>query len=154
MIKSIKINLIDKVNYMSIQQQLFMVLEAYKSALQSQFSQHLPQLSLSHFLVMRLIGAEGTVTPLQVAQRLRRDKAQITRLLAELVDKAWLLKQPHPQDRRSVQLLLTPAGEALLQHATALEQQLSQQMLHGMADAQQQQLAAGLEVLLHNLRQS
>ncbi|MCS4555910.1 MarR family transcriptional regulator [Shewanella sp. C32] len=139
---------------MSIQQQLFMVLEAYKSALQSQFSQHLPQLSLSHFLVMRLIGAEGTVTPLQVAQRLRRDKAQITRLLAELVDKAWLLKQPHPQDRRSVQLLLTPAGEALLQHATALEQQLSQQMLHGMADAQQQQLAAGLEVLLHNLRQS
>lgn len=138
---------------MSVNQQLFTVLDAYKSALQSLFAQQLPQLSLLNFRVLRLVGGSDAVTPLQVAQLLRRDKAQVTRLLAELADKGWLLKQPHPQDRRSVQLVLTAAGEALLQQAAGLEQQLSQQMLHGMAATQQQQLAAGLDVLLHNLQQ-
>lgn len=153
-INHIKFNLIDKVNYMSVNQQLFTVLDAYKSALQTTLAQQLPQLSLLNFRVLRLIGGTREVTPLQVAQLLRRDKAQVTRLLAELVDKGWLRKQPHPQDKRSVQLLLTEQGQVLLQQALVLEQQLSQRMLLGMSATQQQQLGDGLTALLANLQQA
>lgn len=157
MIKSITLYLIDKVNYMdnspNLDQQLFSVLDAYKSALQSALAVELPQISLLYYRVLRLLGRAEPVTPLQVAQLLRRDKAQVTRLIADLAAKNWLIKQPHPQDKRSVQLALTPVGEQLLTQAKALEQRLSQRMLQGMDTTQQQQLAAGLQLLQRNLQQ-
>lgn len=154
MIKSITLQLIDKVNYMNVNQQLFSVLDAYKSALVSAFAAEVPQISLLYFRVLRLLGRAAPVTPLQVAQLLRRDKAQVTRLIADLAAKGWLIKQPHPQDKRSVQLALTTAGQRLLEQAESIEQQLSQQMMQGMDDVQQQQLAAGLQQLQHNLQQA
>ncbi|KFZ37917.1 hypothetical protein HR45_08750 [Shewanella mangrovi] len=138
---------------MSVNHLLFSVLDAYKSALLTTFSKELPELSLLYFRVLRLVGTSEQVTPLQVAQVLRRDKGQVTRLLAELSDKAWLLKVPHPQDKRSVLLQLTPQGQQLLADASRLEQQVSQAMTLGMADEQQQALSEGLQLLQHNLKQ-
>ncbi|QSX34206.1 MarR family transcriptional regulator [Shewanella avicenniae] len=140
---------------MSVSQLLFSVLDAYKTALLSAFSKQLPELSLLHFRVLRQVGrgaeAETGVTPLQIAQGLQRDKAQVTRLLAELTDKAWLVKVPHPQDKRSVLLQLTPQGQVLLDQALLLEQQVSAAMTQGVSAAQQQALSEGLIKLQQNL---
>ena len=57
------------------------------------------------------------------AQRMRRDKAQITRVLNDLLDSGLILKACNPADKRSQILHPTSAGEAMMQRIQGLEQQ-------------------------------
>jgi DNA-binding MarR family transcriptional regulator len=52
------------------------------------------------------------ITQQGLAQQTARDKGQVARLVRELLDLGLLVKEEHPEDRRSHRLLPTPAGVA------------------------------------------
>ncbi len=55
-------------------------------------------------------------TPLGLARDLSYDKGATTRLLDVLEAKGWVVRERTPDDRRSLQLNLTPEGERITQH--------------------------------------
>jgi DNA-binding MarR family transcriptional regulator len=60
--------------------------------------------------------SEGhTLTPKQLATALGLTTGAVTSLTDRLVDSGFLLRAPHPTDRRSLTLQLTPAGETVMQ---------------------------------------
>jgi DNA-binding MarR family transcriptional regulator len=61
------------------------------------------------------ISEGGILTPKQLAAALGLTTGAVTSLTDRLVDSGLLLRAPHPTDRRSLTLQLTPAGDTVMQ---------------------------------------
>lgn len=62
--------------------------------------------------MLQLCHRQPGITQQGLAQQTARDKGQVARLVRELLDLGLLVKEEHPEDRRSHRLLPTPAGVA------------------------------------------
>ena len=63
--------------------------------------------------ILNLLWEADGQTPVELARRADKDKPNVTRLLKILEDKALVVRQPDPKDRRSHRIHLTEAGLAL-----------------------------------------
>ncbi|ANG62775.1 transcriptional regulator [Marinobacterium aestuarii] len=116
---------------------LHQLLHAYKRALQQSFLEHGITFGIAHIRSLKVIRAaqaspESDCTAQQIAARLQRDKAQIARLVKDLLAAELIEKQDNAQDRRSQILRLTPAGEAMYARIQAAERHTSQRMAKGL----------------------
>ncbi|NDV83188.1 MarR family winged helix-turn-helix transcriptional regulator [Bacteroides sp. 51] len=58
------------------------------------------------------LGADGgIVTQQSIASERRLDKAMVSNVVKTLIEKGFLTRQEHPEDKRAFTLRLTPAGE-------------------------------------------
>ncbi len=73
------------------------------------------------------------------------DKAQLTRMLADMEDKSWLLRQTSQTDRRVRELRLSDAGLALYQNLRQQRAAQAQALLQDCPPAMQAQLLALLK---------
>lgn len=77
-------------------------------------------LHLSHFIVLNHLARLGDGrTPLQIANALQVTKATMTHTLAVLGRHGFVAIEPHPTDRRSKLVMLTPEGRAFRDDAVA-----------------------------------
>ena len=74
-------------------------------------------LNNTHYIALMLIyGSEGNmVNPCKLSESLLSSRANITRLMDELVENGWVERQGSTADRRRVELSLTSAGMALIE---------------------------------------
>lgn len=117
---------------------LHQLLHAYKRALQQSFLEHGITFGIAHIRSLKMIRAAqlssgSGCTAQQIAARLQRDKAQIARLVKDLLAAELIEKQDNAQDRRSQILRLTPAGEAMYARIQDAERHASQRMATGMS---------------------
>ncbi|MBB1608527.1 DNA-binding transcriptional regulator, MarR family [Pseudomonas citronellolis] len=70
-------------------------------------------ITAAQFKVLFFIGQNRANTPGELCRELSIDSGSMTRMLDRLAKKDLLLRQPCPNDRRSVRLQLSPAGEAV-----------------------------------------
>lgn len=82
---------------------------------------------------MRLIWSGENVTLVDVADTLKRDKAQVVRLIDKLVEAGMVTREPNPEDGRSKILKLTPEGYAFFEGIEALEADFSEKLVEGIA---------------------
>lgn len=140
---------------MDKQQDILDQLQQLTAELRSQFFQQLapelPGLSAMHSRLLLLLAAKPGSSAQQLAQLLRRDKAQITRLVNDLEQAALLQRQPDPTDGRRQQLLLSADGAALAAELKAKKRLIAGKMLHGLSAQQQQHTAAVLAQMYQNL---
>lgn len=85
-----------------------------------------------HLRVLKVIGTSKACTAIDIAGLFKRDKAQITRLVSQLIDKGYIQKKPNPHDKRSQLLALTSEGEILQKKIGALSNTLEKQMRLGI----------------------
>jgi len=64
--------------------------------------------SEAHALI-ELLG-DAPLSQKALGARLRLEKSTVSRLVARLEERAWVRREPHPRDGRSVQLCLTAQG--------------------------------------------
>jgi DNA-binding MarR family transcriptional regulator len=74
-----------------------------------------------------------------------RDKAQVARLVRQLVDHGLLAAAPAPHDQRCVELRLTAAGQQVERRAARQRQRIEAQMLAGFSAAERAQFGAYLQ---------
>ena len=94
--------------------------------------------------ILTTLGREGDQTLAALTRTLNLDKAWLSRNTDDLVTQRLLEKTPHPSDRRSLLLHLTPAGQ---QAYHALDAQLGAQSSRVLARLPAGQQAAALELL-------
>lgn len=82
------------------------------------YNQHLSEFGLnsSTFLALAMIlGSEGNrLNPSHLSEALIASRTNVTRLTDELVGSGWVVRSPCTQDRRRVELSLTPGGRQLI----------------------------------------
>jgi DNA-binding MarR family transcriptional regulator len=115
------------------------------------------QLTYQQYNVLRIIDADGPVPQAEIARRLLVSAPVVTRLAGGLVEAGLAERGRDPDDRRTVRLMLTPAGRRrsramrrdLLAAAAELIEPLAEERRAGVASALEE-----LQVLLPGRTQS
>lgn len=107
----------------SLNDALQKVSHAYRSAMAQAVRQAELPLPVTHIRVLKGVCQLPDCTAQRIAHRMRRDKAQITRVLNELLASGLISKRDNPSDRRSQLLEPSEAGSAMMQRIKQLEQQ-------------------------------
>ena len=140
---------------MDRKQDLLDQLQQLTAELRGQFFQQLGSefagLSAMHSRVLLMIARASEVTAQQISELLRRDKAQITRLLNDLQQQGLVLRQADPHDGRRQLLLLSEQGQLLAARLTVKKRQIASIMLHGLSEQQQSQMSELLALMYSNL---
>jgi DNA-binding MarR family transcriptional regulator len=90
-------------------------------------------------------------TPSDLVVHAQRDKAQITRLIKDLVDAGYLKREPDPRDGRSHLLTLSARGRAIEARMSAHRKRLGVRLVAGLSHRERSQLSSLLRRLRQNL---
>jgi DNA-binding MarR family transcriptional regulator len=101
--------------------------------------------------VLGYFGRHPGGTQSALAQHTGRDKAQLARLIKGLRERGLLEARAEQADRRSVALLLTADGHAVLRTLQQQARRLNARAVAGFSAAEQQQLVALLQRVTANL---
>jgi len=101
--------------------------------------------------VLNYFGHHPGATQSELSHHTGRDKAQLARLIKGLRDQGLLTGEVGADDRRSVRLSLTAAGQSVLRSLQQQVRRLNDKAVAGLSSAEAQQLVALLRHLKGNL---
>jgi DNA-binding MarR family transcriptional regulator len=104
------------------------------------------------WLALGIIDHQGPMTQSDLAAEMELGAASVGRLVDRLVERGFVIRSQHPEDRRSYRLSLSKTAEALLKELDGTAAQLRQDTLHALSDAEIQSLNSGLLKLKNNLK--
>jgi len=131
----------------------FAVVQAYQ-ACERQYARLLARLDLTipQYDALSVIHeAEGEATPALIAERLMVTRGNVTPLLRRLVERGWVRERPHPGDRRSFLLSLSPAGGRLLKRARLASSAFIAEQLAPFGDAEVAQTVQQMQTMRAHL---
>ena len=94
-------------------------------------------------------GPEQGLTQEQLGQRLLVTKGNVSSLLDRLCQRGWVVRSPHPEDRRSNLVLLTDAGRLVAEQAVLVQSAFVADVMGDIDD----QALLSLEVTLARLEE-
>src|ERR1700748_3180551 len=81
------------------------------------------------FNILRILRGEGKpLSTLQIRQRMLDKMSDTSRIVERLVKKGLVKKTPNPEDRRLVDVVITPKGKKLLEKIDPLEDKMDKIM--------------------------
>jgi DNA-binding MarR family transcriptional regulator len=101
-----------------------------------------------------LAAGSGTSTPRQLMNAIGTDTAGMTKLLDRLEGKALAERHPNPGDRRSVLVVPTDSGLALVPELAPVFGDVVKHLFDGFSDAEIAQFTAALQRMTQNLELS
>lgn len=94
------------------------------------------------------LGADGNiVTQQSIASERRLDKAMVSNVVKTLIEKGFLTREEHPEDKRAFTLRLTPAGEKKAIQGKAIARKVDETFFAGI---DQEAFRESLKQLLKN----
>jgi DNA-binding MarR family transcriptional regulator len=124
------------------------VARALKTVLEAQLA---PLDLTAQQAALLMTAGHGSGSPAQVAAQIGTDTAGMTRLLDRLERKGLVRRQPHPDDRRSVVIEVTPAGRSLLPRLPPIFGRVTRQLFDGFSATELEALTGMLRRMEHNL---
>ena len=97
--------------------------------------------------LLQLCQHQPGITQQELARTTGRDKGQVARMVRELLDQGLLLREDHPDDRRSHCLRPTPAGQDAVDAFEQAETSVAQWLFAGMAASERKALTEQLGAL-------
>lgn len=108
------------------------LMHAYKHLLREGIREQQIELPVTHIRVLKSICRIPQCTAQSIAQRMQRDKAQITRALNDLIDAGLILKVDNPLDRRSQLLEPTSKGKTTMAKLDSAEEWAVKQLTRNL----------------------
>lgn len=118
----------------SVNQVLLKLIYGFKKNLKYHYDLSGTQLAPMHLRAIQKISEIEQCTSQNVADAMKRDKSQVTRLVVELIDRELLVKTQNPNDKRSQFLSLTSQGEAELAHLIKAESDAMEALTRNLND--------------------
>ncbi|RME98410.1 MAG: MarR family transcriptional regulator [Chloroflexi bacterium] len=102
---------------------------------------------------LRTIWSSDNVTSHHIVTTLKRDKAQVARLVNELCARNLVYREPNPKDNRSKILKLTDEGNRIFQQLEDIEEVVFDEMVQGIDEEDLQTFFRVADQLSENMRQ-
>lgn len=122
------------------------------------YNQHLSEFGLnsSTFLALAMIlsSADNRLNPCHLSDALIASRTNVTRLADELVNAGWVSRKPSTQDRRRVELSLTPGGRKLILRVLPVIWQRIEQQWSDFSPAEVTEFDRLLRKMLESLQRS
>src|SRR5262245_56779306 len=97
-------------------------------------------LKLLHHAVLAATAEYGPVTQAELGRRLAVDPKDMVGIINHLQAEGFLLRAPHPTDRRKNAVTVTPEGAAVLARCGALAESANAELLAPLTPDEQKQL--------------
>ena len=130
---------------------MFRLVRSFKSCLAAELEAEGLSVAPTHMKILKMIAPMEECTAQRIAQTIHRDKAQVNRVIQELVAQEMIERKPNPADKRSQLLQLSDKGEVALQAMNAVETRVLSRMTHGIEIENQQTFITLAEQLRRNL---
>lgn len=104
-----------------------------------------------HFALMSMIDSLRGQSQNAVAERLHIPPSSMVALIDHLEHLGWVIRRPHPTDRRTRTLQVTAAGQAVLDQARTLAMALEAEICRGLSGDERESLLEQLGRVASNL---
>ena len=109
-------------------------------------------LRFTQYLIIKRLARLGPMGAGELARSVDLDGGAMTRQLDQLEHRGYLRRCPHAQDRRTLRIELTPAGNTLWQQLADCQQRVLKTAQRELKATERAQLHNHLERVLHALR--
>lgn len=120
----------------SLSETLHRLVHAYKKQLRSDIAAQEIDLPVTHIRALKGVCRNPESTAQSIALRMQRDKAQITRVLNELLQGGLITKIDNPKDGRSQLLRPTAEGEKIMTQISTSERKTVARMTQALSSAE------------------
>jgi DNA-binding MarR family transcriptional regulator len=104
------------------------------------------------FAVLGLLWENDGLTQHEIADRLGKDRPNITRILEKIETKSLIIRRHAPNDRRAMQVFLSPEAVALRPELEAVAINFRALAYNGLSEMERTQLNQLLTRLMENLK--
>lgn len=102
------------------------------------------------YSVLKCLWVKDFQAPSQISQTLSLDSSSLTGLLDRMESKGLLRRIPDSEDRRAIQVILTPQGKALEQPTEKLIEEANVEVLQCLTEKEKMQLFNSLNKIADN----
>ena len=109
-------------------------------------------ITMLHMRVLKIISfKDKQVTANDIVQKTLIDKAQLARLIKELINLDYVFKLDNPTDKRSYFLGISPSGIEVVKRLTVAEERVNEIMKSGLTDQEIADFVRLAKQMAHNL---
>ncbi|GAD80197.1 MarR family winged helix-turn-helix transcriptional regulator [Vibrio ezurae] len=135
----------------AVSEAVFNIVHSYKHAIRGELQAQNIALNGMHVRCLSFIDKRKQCTANDIVQHFARDKAQVARLVKEMISNDWLVKSPNPEDKRSQLLSLTEQGIALSQQISNAQQKIQDKMQQDLSEQELEMFVTVMDKLARNL---
>lgn len=103
------------------------------------------QISPSHLALLEYVATAPGCGVKEIATGLNLSAATVSISVRQMEKLDWLARQPHPNDKRAIQLFVTAKGTGILDSSHAFHRQKFEQLLSGLTPDERDTLLTLLE---------
>ncbi len=127
------------------------IFHSFKSRMSRSLNEQGWPLTATHFKVLTFIEINQPCTGQYVSTHIKRDKAQVTRLLTDLLNTDFISKTLNPEDKRCQNLEITLTGKEMLASLQQCKTQVLGSVFKNIPETQQTKLVDLLQKIQSNL---
>ncbi|MCB0640941.1 MAG: MarR family transcriptional regulator [Phaeodactylibacter sp.] len=125
-------------------------IKSYRQFAQRNIDAHNLNITIDQWLILKTIKDHPDLMQKEIAQRVFKDLASVTRMVELLVKRKYLKRSFHEQDRRRYKLELTPSGNQIYNQLVPIVLENRKTALEGIPSAD----IADLHDLLHTITEN
>ncbi|AHF14344.1 MarR family winged helix-turn-helix transcriptional regulator [Niabella soli] len=126
-------------------------IKSYRQFAQKQLKAAGFTITIDQWLVLKAIEEDNSISQQEIAARVFKDVASITRIIELLVTNNLLSRHFHPADRRRFELKLTPEGKKTMENLKPYIQANRKKALKGIAAGDISRLQKTLDQIIKNV---
>lgn len=139
---------LDRVIFYSLDKSI----KTYRQFAQKRFFEQGLDITVDQWLVLNAIYEKPDITQLDIAGKVFKDTASVTRIIELLIKKGFLIRETHSTDRRRFTLELTPEGKKLMNKITDVVEQNRAIALQGISDNDLFRMKETLNHIINNCK--
>lgn len=139
---------LDRVIFYSLDKSI----KTYRQFAQKRFFEEGLDITIDQWLVLNAIAERPDISQLEIAEKVFKDAASITRIIDLLIKKKYLQRETHNSDRRRFSLGLTEEGRELIKSISKVVKQNRAKALKGITEKELVQMKQTLTQIIDNCK--
>ena len=139
---------LDRVIFYSLDKSI----KTYRQFAQKRFIEEGLDITIDQWLVLNAIAERPDISQLEIAEKVFKDAASITRIIDLLIKKKYLQRDMHNSDRRRFTLGLTEEGKELIRNISKVVKQNRAKALKGITEKELVQMKQTLTQIINNCK--
>ncbi|MGN6165915.1 MAG: MarR family winged helix-turn-helix transcriptional regulator [Ginsengibacter sp.] len=127
-------------------------IKTYRQFAQKRFVEEGLDITIDQWLVLNAIAERPDISQLEIAEKVFKDAASITRIIDLLIKKKYLQRETHNSDRRRFSLGLTEDGKGLIKNISKVVKQNRAKALRGITEKELVQMKQTLTQIIDNCK--
>lgn len=127
-------------------------IKAYRQFAQRTITEAGFDITIDQWLVLNMLSEHPGISQGEIAERVFKDAASVTRIIDLLIRKGYLVRENHQTDRRRFTLELTKEGKALIRSISKVVETYRGQALKGISEKELQSVRETLNQIIENCK--